>query len=116
MDLLLIPRLGPAGAAIGLAAAMLTNNLVPLGQIFGLLGLHPFGAATLAACGLALLCFGALPLVALATVGRGPAGAAVAVVGGGAAYAIGCWRLRRLLRLTAFLAPRRAALRRDVAS
>jgi O-antigen/teichoic acid export membrane protein len=107
VDLLLVPRMGPVGAAIGLAAAMLTNNLVPLMQIFGLLGLHPFGAGTLAACGLALLCFGALPAVAVATVGRGPAAAAVAVVAGGAAYAVGCWRLRRLLRLTAFLAPRR---------
>ncbi|OLB64151.1 MAG: multi antimicrobial extrusion protein MatE, partial [Actinobacteria bacterium 13_2_20CM_2_72_6] len=42
-DLALIPRLGALGAALGFAAATLTNNLVPLAQIGTVLGLHPFG-------------------------------------------------------------------------
>ena len=33
LDLLLIPRLGALGAAIGLAAAVVANNLLPLAQV-----------------------------------------------------------------------------------
>jgi O-antigen/teichoic acid export membrane protein len=64
VDALLVPRHGALGAAVGLAAAVLVNNLVPLAQVRHGLGLHPFGRATLTAMALSTVCFAA-PQVAL---------------------------------------------------
>jgi O-antigen/teichoic acid export membrane protein len=63
VDALLVPRHGALGAAIGLAAAVLANNLVPLAQVRHGLGLHPFGRATLAAMALSSVCFAVPPLL-----------------------------------------------------
>src|SRR5439155_36056 len=73
VDLPLVPRLGALGAAIGLAAAVCVNNLVPLAQIGTALRLHPFGRATLAAAGLAVVCFGVPGLLVRAAAGDRPA-------------------------------------------
>jgi O-antigen/teichoic acid export membrane protein len=86
-DAVLVPRHGALGAAIGLAAAVLANNLVPLAQVRRSLGLHPFGRATLAAAGLALACFGPALLL--------PSSSRFAATGVGlAAYLFGISRLR----------------------
>ncbi len=87
VDVTLIPRLGALGAAIGFAAATLTNNLVPLAQIASVLGLHPFGRATFAAALAATVCFGALPLAVRAIGGAGLGSALVAAALGLAGYA-----------------------------
>jgi O-antigen/teichoic acid export membrane protein len=98
LDLLLIPRLGALGAAIGLACAMVANNLLPLIQVGRAVGLHPFGPGTRAAALLSLACFGAVPAVA------GPiAGLFVAVP----SFLIGVWLLRDHLALHAFARSRR---------
>jgi O-antigen/teichoic acid export membrane protein len=87
VDAALIPRHGALGAAIGLAVAVLANNLVPLAQVRRSLGLHPFGRATLSAAGLASGCFGP-PLLL-------PPALRVAATGVGlAAYLFGISRLR----------------------
>jgi len=93
LDVLLIPRFGALGAAIGLACAMVANNVLPLIQVGRAVGLHPFGRGTRAAALLSLACFGALPLLA------GPiAGPALAVP----AFLVGVWLLRGPLALEAF--------------
>ena len=97
LDVLLIPRLGALGAAIGLACAMVANNVLPLIQVGRAVGLHPFGRGTRAAALLSLTCFGVLPLVA------GPAGLALAVP----AFLAGVWLLRGPLALDAFTSSRR---------
>ncbi|GIG58474.1 hypothetical protein Lfu02_28460 [Longispora fulva] len=99
VDLVLIPRFGALGAACGLAAAVLTNNLVPLAQLGWGLGLHPFGRGTLWAGLLTSTCFGAVPVGSVALFGRGLPGLAVALGAGGTLYGLGCWRLRRPLAL-----------------
>jgi O-antigen/teichoic acid export membrane protein len=103
-DLLLIPRYGVLGAALGLAAAVLTNNLLPLAQIGYGLRLHPFGPATRAAAGLAVACFGVPALLARLAMGDRPAAlavaGAVATAIGGCAYAAATHRLRDRLGLT----------------
>ncbi|GGK14535.1 hypothetical protein GCM10010124_03840 [Pilimelia terevasa] len=106
---LAIPRLGAVGAALGLAAAVAVNNLLPLAQVWRELRIHPFGPGTLAAAGLAAAAFGAVPAAAAATLGRGPAGLAAALLAGGAAYAAGGWLLRGPLGWAALraLRPRR---------
>jgi O-antigen/teichoic acid export membrane protein len=95
VDLALIPRLGPLGAAVGLAAATLTNNLVPLAQIAAALRLHPFGRATLVAAATATVCFGAVPLGVVAVTGTTLPGALVAAALGTGGYALAA---RRILR------------------
>jgi len=99
VDLALIPRLGPLGAAIGLAAATLTNNLVPLAQIAVSLRLHPFGRNTFVAAATATGCFGVVPLAVVAVLGANPRGALVAVLLGVASYAAALSRLRHVLHL-----------------
>jgi O-antigen/teichoic acid export membrane protein len=103
LDVLLIPRLGALGAAIGLAGAMLANNLLPLVQVGRAVGLHPFGRGTRAAALLAAGCFGVLAqLVAAVT-----ASLTVAVLVAVTAYAAGAWRWRDHLALDAFTKIRR---------
>lgn len=63
LDLLLIPKIGLMGAAIGWGAAIVVANLLPLSQIWGSVGLHPFGRASLLAMALAGVAFGAIPLL-----------------------------------------------------
>ncbi|SDT70714.1 lipopolysaccharide biosynthesis protein [Actinoplanes derwentensis] len=90
LDVLLIPRWGALGAAIGLAGAMVVNNLLPLAQVHHGTGLHPFGPGTLCAALLAAGCFGTVVVF--------PAALVVAVP----AYATGAWLLRGRLMLGAF--------------
>ncbi len=107
LDVLLIPRFGALGAAVGLACAMVANNLLPLIQVGRALGLHPFGRGTRAACLLAAGCFGVLPQLLTAVAGRGPQGLTLALLVAVAAYAAGAWRLRDHLALNAFTTIRR---------
>ncbi|WP_433793429.1 lipopolysaccharide biosynthesis protein [Actinoplanes sp. CA-252034] len=90
LDVLLIPHWGAIGAAIGLAGAMVVNNLLPLAQVYRSTRLHPFGAGTLRAAALAIGCFGFVVLVPAAVVAAVPA------------YAAGAWLLRGPLMLGAF--------------
>ncbi|MET7417739.1 lipopolysaccharide biosynthesis protein [Dactylosporangium sp. NPDC005555] len=95
VDALLIPRHGAFGAAVGLCAAVLVNNLVPLVQVVRGLGLHPFGRATLLACGLAVSCF-AVPQLAVLPV-HGLFVKFAATGAGAAAYCYAVVRLRHVL-------------------
>lgn len=102
VDVTLIPRLGPLGAAIGLGIAIGINNLLPLAQIGFSLGIHPFGPALLTAALLAVVCFGVVPLAVAATLGTGVGSAVTAGCIGGALYLVGLARFRDTLQLTAF--------------
>jgi O-antigen/teichoic acid export membrane protein len=101
VDLLLIPRYGIAGAAIGWAAAIATTNLVPLTQVALVVRIHPLGTATLTACLLSALSFGAIPLGLRAAFGAGLAATALAVIAGCACQAAGIWLFRDTLHLWA---------------
>ena len=98
-DLILIPRHGILGAAIGWAVAILINNLVPLAQVGAALRLHPFGRATALAAGWALVACGLFPAVALMPL-KGTlwqlAGVLLLALG---IYATGLFLLRRPLEL-----------------
>jgi len=107
LDVLLIPRYGALGAAIGLACAMVANNLLPLVQVARAAGLHPFGRGTRTAALLAVCCFGVLPRLVTAAAGAGPAGLALAVAAAVPAFAAGAWLLRGPLALDLFTISRR---------
>jgi O-antigen/teichoic acid export membrane protein len=100
-DLLLIPRYGITGAAIGWAIAIVVTNLLPLAQLAATIRLQPFGRGTLLACGLSTLSFGAIPLGMRALLGHGGAALAAGVVAGSALQAAGLWRFRDALQLSA---------------
>ncbi len=108
LDLWLIPGHGVLGAAIGWAAAIALQNLVPLAQVGLVMGLHPFGRAGSAAALLTLTCFGLIPWVVRLGLGETWFAVVVAALVGGAAFAVGLWALRRPLRLTALRDIRRA--------
>jgi O-antigen/teichoic acid export membrane protein len=114
LDLLLIPRLGALGAAIGLAVAMLANNLLPLIQVGRSVRLHPFGRGMRIAALLSVACFGVLPWTVALLAGamhRTPAlmaaVSAISAVVAVAAFAAGVWRWREALALDAFKPTRR---------
>ncbi|GAA2595732.1 flippase [Winogradskya consettensis] len=102
LDVLLIPAYGALGAAIGLACAMVANNLLPLVQVARSARLHPFGRGTLAAGTLSIACFGVLPLAVTAIAGEGAFGLGLSTALGAIAFAAGTWLLRHRLALHAF--------------
>ena len=112
LDVLLIPRYGALGAAIGLACAVTVNNLLPLVQVGRAVGLHPFGRGTLTAAALALVCFGALPTGLSLLTGTGAAGMGIALLVATPAYVAGAWLLRHRLSLDSFTRLRRTNPRR----
>lgn len=101
LDVLLIPRYGITGAAIGWAAAIIVTNLVPLAQLAASKRLHPFGRGTFIAAGLATASFAVVPLVVRGAFGRGGAASLSAVAAGCLVQAAGLWWFRDSLRLAA---------------
>jgi O-antigen/teichoic acid export membrane protein len=112
LNLLLIPRIGILGAAVAWAAAIAANNLLPLAQLGWSEGLHPFGRGTAVAAGLAVACFGVLPLTGALLAGRTLPVLVGTTVAGVAVYGVGLWAARVPLRLSALRAVRRRPLPR----
>jgi O-antigen/teichoic acid export membrane protein len=108
LDVLLIPRYGALGAAIGLACAMVANNLLPLIQVGRVAGLHPFGRGTRAAMLLSAGAFGVLPRAVTAVAGTGALGLSLAVLPAVPAFGAGVWLLRDRLALDAFTRHKRS--------
>jgi O-antigen/teichoic acid export membrane protein len=106
LDLALIPRLGALGAAIGLAAAVVANNVLPLAQVGLGLRLHPFGAGWLSAAAVTLLSFGVAPRAVGLVLGSGPLGTVTALGVAAVTYLVGLRLLRGPLALDALKALR----------
>jgi O-antigen/teichoic acid export membrane protein len=102
LDLLLIPRYGITGAAIGWAAAIAVTNLMPLAQLMVTVRLHPLGRGTLIAIALSCLSFGLLPLAIRGLFGHGAVPSLAAIACGCAIMAAGMWRFRADLYLAAW--------------
>jgi O-antigen/teichoic acid export membrane protein len=99
LDLVLIPRYGITGAAIGWAVAIILTNLMPMAQLASSIHLQPFGRGTVLAAALSAVAFCAVPFGVRAVVGGGLAGLAAGVAAGCLVFAIGLWRFRDVLRL-----------------
>ena len=110
VDLILIPKVGITGAAIGWAAAIGITNLVPLVQVATAAKVHPFGRGSLAAVLLATFSFAAIPLTVRALAGNGAAAVIASLAAGGLVMALGLWLLRGPLQLAVLPLPK--ALRR----
>jgi O-antigen/teichoic acid export membrane protein len=99
LDVILIPRYGIMGAAIGWAVAIVFNNVVPLAQIWHALRLQPFGKPTLLALGLSAAVFVPIPTVVAAVAGRDLVPSLVAIGVSLAVYGVvlvGFWDQLRL--------------------
>src|SRR6266566_2030364 len=112
LDVLLIPRYGITGAAIGWSAAITLTNLMPLAQVTATVRLHPFGRGTLIVAVLSALSFGALPLAARGLLGPGVVPSLAAIGCGCLLMATGIWRFRADLNLAAMPGAARLATRR----
>jgi O-antigen/teichoic acid export membrane protein len=111
VDLVLIPRLGITGAAVGWSAAILVSNLVPLVQVAVAAQVHPFGRGTAIAILLTTASFAVIPLGLRAVAGHAPWVPLAGIGAGCVVMAIGLWRLREHLHLAVM--PGIAALRRS---
>ena len=100
LDLLLIPHLGILGAAIGWAAAIACNNLVPLVQVRVAVGVHPFGRSTLLSMVVTTACFLVVPVVVRAGPLSGWTALVVAGAAGTVGYVVACSLLAPRLALT----------------
>jgi O-antigen/teichoic acid export membrane protein len=99
LDVLLIPHLGPLGAAIGWAGALLFNNLVPLATLYRRYRLYPISRAGALAMVVAVVCFAAVPMLGRAVFGDHIVADVGAFVVGLAGYAVVVWRRREALDL-----------------
>jgi O-antigen/teichoic acid export membrane protein len=97
---LLIPRMGIVGAALGLSAAILMNNVAPLLEVRTFIAIDPFGRAFAAAAAAAVGCFGAVGLVARLVYGESPAAFLVASLLASAVYVVALFVFRKLFLLT----------------
>ena len=97
---LLIPRLGIAGAALALSAAILVNNVAPLLEVRTFIAIDPFGRAFAVGAGAALGCFGMIGLVARLAAGQSAAALLAASLSASASYVVVLWAFRNVLSLT----------------
>ncbi|TDE28934.1 oligosaccharide flippase family protein [Actinomadura sp. 6K520] len=102
LNVLLIPPLGIAGAALARAGGLLVRTLLALVQVRRILGMTPASAGLFWAGGSALLSFGALPLAVRLVAGSSPGALAGALVPGTILYFALLWGGRERLSLTAF--------------
>ncbi|XRQ11696.1 polysaccharide biosynthesis C-terminal domain-containing protein [Actinomadura welshii] len=102
LNVLLIPPLGIAGAALARACGLLVRTLLALVQVRRILGMTPASAGLFWAGGSALLSFAALPLAVRFVAGSSPIALACALVPGTILYFALLWGGRERLSLTAF--------------
>lgn len=98
-DLVLIPRYGILGAAMGWAVAILVNNLLPLAMISQVMHMRPFSPGGRDIAVLSLVCFGALPLLTRQLLGLSVPVVVVTSAVATGLYAAGLYRRRRSVGL-----------------
>jgi O-antigen/teichoic acid export membrane protein len=103
VDLLLVPTYGINGAAVGWAAGIAMNNLVPLYQVHRFLGMHPFGVASIRAAAIAMACFGGWGLLGRFALGATVSGCVSAATLAVLSYLVCMWWQRDALEVDALV-------------
>jgi O-antigen/teichoic acid export membrane protein len=103
VDVVLLPRIGVIGAAVGWGVAILATNLLPLAQIHHVLGLHPFGRRVFTAAAVAAASFALVPGIVRILLGNGLTSLVVAGLAGFCVYAVLLYRFRGVLQLDLLL-------------
>ena len=99
LNLVLVPRLGIAGAAWAWAAAIAVNNLLPLAQLRLSMAIDPFGTAPFSAALVAVVAFVPVSLVTLLIFGQGVPALGISLATGATAYLVLVWRARQALHV-----------------
>lgn len=107
LDIILIPRMGILGAAIGWAAGIVASNALALIQVATVLRVHPFGRAGLVAALLSVACFAGISQVPARLLGASVQSTALGLALAVLAFVAGAFLLRGPLQLRAFAAMRR---------
>ena len=110
LNIILLPRIGIVGAAVAWAAAIVTNNVLPLLQLAIAMKLHPFGRGTLLAMLTAAMWLGVLPYVTGLVFGTSIPTLVGAVLVGLMGYVATAWRLKDVFELDSMV---RATRRRQ---
>ncbi len=101
LDLVLIPRYGILGAAVGWACSIALRNVLALAQVRLLLGMWAFTRRTALVAGFSTVCFAAVPTwLHLASVDA--SWLVLSLAGGAALYLGWLWRARQMLELDVF--------------
>jgi O-antigen/teichoic acid export membrane protein len=101
LGIVLVPKIGVTGAAIGLAASLIYNNLAPALQVRRFMRIHPFGRGFLTIAPVSALCFGVAGLATRLMIGSSPAVVAAFVLVATCTYGCAIWMLRDRLELHA---------------
>jgi O-antigen/teichoic acid export membrane protein len=101
LDVVLIPRHGIVGAAIGWAVAIVVRNVAAVLQVSVRLGPHPFARPSFVAAGLTATCYFAILAAVRLLLGATPLALGIGLAVATATYLPGLWLLRDALRLTA---------------
>ncbi len=105
LNIVLIPRLGIAGAATAWAVAIVVRNCAALTQVGRRFRFHPVSRLSLRVAGQAVVCFAAVPAASAVLLGWRAPVIAVAVAVGTLGYGVQVYRLRRQLHLDVIGAP-----------
>ena len=108
LNLILLPRIGIAGAAIAWAASIVVENFAAVIEVWLTLGIGPCGAGYWLAAVASVTCFGIPGLAARYLLGQSLLGLAVGIAAGLVVFAIFLYAARARLQLTGLT----AALRR----
>jgi O-antigen/teichoic acid export membrane protein len=99
LNVILIPRIGMSGAAVAWTASILVRNVIPVVEVWFILGIHPFGRgytrAVLGACAT----FGVVGITTRLVLGPTPVAFVLYAAVGGALYALVLRRFRGELDL-----------------
>ncbi|HEX8859551.1 MAG TPA: polysaccharide biosynthesis C-terminal domain-containing protein, partial [Actinomycetes bacterium] len=101
LNLLLVPRVGIAGAALAWAASILFENLAAIIELRILLRLNPFGRGWWLAAGQSALCFAGIGLLLSALLGRSVVSLVATAAIAAPLYLWLVWRSRAVLQLDA---------------
>jgi O-antigen/teichoic acid export membrane protein len=104
LNLLLLPHLGIAGAAIAWAASIVVDNIAPVIEVWLMLGIRPFGDGYWLVAGASAACFGITGIAIRALLGQSLLGLVVATVVGVMAFAAALYGARERLQLGGLLA------------
>jgi O-antigen/teichoic acid export membrane protein len=101
LDLVLVPELGVAGAALGWGAGILLKNLLALWQVHRSYGMHPLGEGTLVAMAISVLSYGVVAGLCRVLLGDGLTDFLVAGLLGTVAFTALAYRRAAVLDLAA---------------
>jgi O-antigen/teichoic acid export membrane protein len=103
LNLLLLPRIGIAGAAIAWAASIAVDNIAPVIEVWLTLGIGSFGSGYWLAVSTSAACFGITGLLVRGLMGATFPALVVAITAGVIAFAGALYAARRRLGLAGLL-------------